>query len=251
MNSLVKLLIPVLVAGTIVSCASPSVVQERGDIRESSISADSLYNLVFKDKDTLMRVSGKGRAIVSQKGGSDRVTVEFFSDQSSSLLNIRSGIGIEGGQVLVKDDSVLVYNKVDKYARISPLSEGGTGSDIGSLASVNIIDLLNYSIEPGETTNVLEDESFYIGVLGDKGRYFVEKKTGLIREVEWKRDSPYRQIIYEGYASINGFELPRKITILSADGNSQVVFLVQNLIINNSLPELTINIPDNIPVTRI
>jgi len=239
-----------LFTGLIVSCSTSSTINEEGDYRESSVSADSLYRMVSDYSDSLLKISGKGRAIVSQKKGSDRVTIEFHSNREASLLNIRSGVGIEGGQVLVKEDSVLVYNKVDKYARKEPISEGG-GSDIGSLASVNIIELLDFTVEKNEITDVLENENFYAGILGGKGRFFLEKETGLVREVLWRQDSPYRQIIYEGYANLNGFELPRKITIFSADGNSKVLFLVQNLNVNTELPELTIDLPENIPVTKI
>jgi hypothetical protein len=249
-NRLPALLTLLFLSGFITSCSTTAIIDERDDYRESPLSPDSLYQLVSDYSGTLLRISGKGRAIVSQKNGSDRVTIEFHSNREASLLNIRSGVGIEGGQVLVKDDSVLVYNKVDKYARKVPLSEGG-GSDIGSLASVNIIELLDFTVKKNEITEVLENENFYVGILGDKGRFFLEKETGFVREVVWHQDSPYRQIIYEGYANLDGFELPRKITIFSADGNSKVLFLVQNLNVNSILPELTIDLPDNIPVTRI
>lgn len=250
MNRLPTLITVFFLTGFIASCSTTTVLEERDDYRESSFSADSLYQLVSDYSDTLLRISGKGRAIVSQKNGSDRVTIEFHSNRKASLLNIRSGVGIEGGQVLVKDDSVLVYNKVDKYARKAPISEGG-GSDIGSLASVNIIELLDFTIGKNEITTVLENENFYAGILGDKGRFLLEKETGLVREVLWHQGSPYRQIIYEGYANLDGFELPRKITIFSADGNSKVLFLVQNLDVNRALPKLKIDLPENIPVTRI
>lgn len=250
MNRLPALIIFVFLSGIIVSCSTKTVIDERDDYRESSLSADSLYQLISDYSDTLLRISGKGRAIVSQKNGSDRVTIEFHSNRKASLLNIRSGVGIEGGQVLVKDDSVLVYNKVDKYARKEPVSEGG-GSDIGSLASVNLIELLDFKVEKNEITTVLENETFYVGIMGDSGRFYLEKETGLVREVLWHQGSPYRQIIYDGYAKLNGFELPRKISIFSADGNSKVLFLVQNLNVNTELPELTIDLPENIPVTRI
>lgn len=252
MNRLFTILIITVLAGILLSCSISSVIDkdEQGDYRPSTISSDSLHKLISDYSGALAKVSGKGRAIVSQKNGSDRLTIEFYSNRDTSLLTIRSSVGIEGGQVLVKDDSVLVYNKVDKYARISPLSEG-SGSDIGSLASVNIIELLNFTVQRDEITSVVENDDFYVGILGNKGRFFLEKKTGLIREVLWNRDSPYRQIIYEGYTDLDEFELPRKITILSADENSQVVFLVQNLNVNSSLPELTIKLPENIPITRI
>lgn len=234
------------------SCTPSKDLVEESDITQSDVSPDSLHELINQKSTTveLKRVSGKGRALVSQQGGNDRVTIEFYSDRESSLLHIRSTAGIEGGQVLVSNDSVLVYNKVDKYARISPISKSG-GSDIGSLASVNLIELLNYRAKNEKIKTVLEDNDFLVGIFNSGGRMYVEKNTGYIRKVNWTRDSPYREIVYDGYDEIEGFELPRKITILSSDGKSRVVFLVQNLDVNSSLPELTIKLPENIPLRKI
>ncbi len=232
-------------------CTTGKELVENGELGQSDLSPDSLIKIINQNSaDELMQVKGKGRALVSQEGGNDRVTIEFYSDRETSLLHIRSAAGIEGGQVLVGNDSVLVYNKIDKYARISPISKSG-GSDIGSLASVNLIDLLNYRLADEKITSVMEDNSFWVGILNSGGKVFVEKDTGYIRKLNWSRNSPYREIVYEGYDEIEGFELPRKITILSSDGKSRVVFLVQSLNVNSSLPELTINIPNNIPLRKI
>ena len=62
---------------------------------------------------------------------------------------------------------------------------------------------------------------------------------------------PYSEITYESYSEIEGYKLPRKITILSADGNSKVLFQVRSLEINPDNLNLSITIPDDIPVQRL
>ena len=63
--------------------------------------------------------------------------------------------------------------------------------------------------------------------------------------------APYSRIIYESYGELNGFTLPRKITIFSADGDSRVVFLVRSLEVNPNKLDLEIDIPNDIVIQRL
>jgi len=82
----------------------------------------------------------------------------------------------------------------------------------------------------------------------------IEKNSGLIQEVvhaSTNHEAPYSRIEYEGYAEIENFQLPRRITIVSSDGRSRATLLVQRLEINVTLPELGIDIPDDVPIYRL
>ncbi|GAB5410190.1 MAG: hypothetical protein BalsKO_25550 [Balneolaceae bacterium] len=203
----------------------------------------------------LHSISGKGRAIVSETGNSDRVTIEFETDSVLSLLTIKNRIGIVGGVMLVDEDSILIYNKVDKIAQ-KMASSNGRRTSLNELASINLLDLLNYKIEVGEVESMerhsgSELNTFIILKTGGYAR--ISEKNGEIEYIEQPRSTglPYSAIRYENYGKIDGFTLPRKITILSADEASKVVFQVRSLTVNPTSLKLNIQIPDDIPIQRI
>lgn len=234
-----------------VACSGTSRLTDT-DLRPSTIPADSLVQMLPNYTSSLLTTQGSGRAIVSQPGNSDRVTLEFMSTRDASLVTIRNSVGIEGGKILIKNDSVLVYNIIDKVAEISAIGSN-SGSMVGSLASVNLLRIFNFTLVASDITEILESDRHYIAVLTDESRVTIEKGSNFVTDVIRPdfTDHPYRKIEYEGYASLNSFYLPRKITIFSADGQSRVTFLVQRLEANPHLPDLKIDLPANIPLYRL
>lgn len=236
-----------------ISCSSSSQLSENQEnLAEASVSVDQLLESVPNYRESLQTIEGRGRAIVSEPGNSERVTLEFLSNRTESLITVRTSVGIEGGQIYVDSDSLLVYNRVDKYAEKVPLNQGKLTS-VGSIASVNMLDLFNYTFTKSDVDGLYESEDQYIAVLINDVRVQISKDSGRIHEVnvpEGDQTVPYSRIIYEGYGEIEGFQLPRKITIFSQDGESRATLLVQNLEINDELPELGIELPDDIPIYR-
>lgn len=242
----------IVVIGMILSaCTSTRPVVE-GDFTQSNISGSEVVADIPNYSQELTSLEGKGRAIISEPGNSDRVTIDFQADQELSLLTIQNRIGIEGGQMLVDQDSILIYNRVDKVAQKVSIYDGRLTS-LNELASINILDLINFKVDEKDVSMVLESNKFFQLRLKNGTRVFVDKEQGLVREVEQTNRvvAPYSKIIYESYGSLNEFTLPRKITIFSADGDSRVVFLVSSLNVNPKNLQLRIDIPDNIVIQRI
>lgn len=234
------------------SCSSSKELAGDEELNEAEISVDELLELVPNYRESLQAITGSGRAIVSEPGNSERVTLQFLSNRDESLITVRTSVGIEGGQIFVDSDSLLVYNRVDKYAEKVPLNQGKLTS-VGSIASVNMLDLFNYTFTEPDVAELYETDGQFVAVLVNDSRVQISKETGRILEVNQpagNRQVPYNRIIYEGYGEIDGFHLPRKITIFSQDGKSRATLLVQNLEINERLPELGIDLPDDIPVYR-
>ncbi|MEQ9309397.1 MAG: DUF4292 domain-containing protein [Balneolaceae bacterium] len=221
------------------------------DVEEYSEIIDALPNYTNK----LHAVSGKGRAIVSETGNSDRVTIEFETDSVLSLLTIKNRIGIVGGVMLVDEDSILIYNKIDNVAQ-KMSSSNGRRTSLNELASINLLDLLNYKIEIDDVFRMerhsgSELKTFIIFKTG--GYALISEKNGEIEYIEQPRSTglPYSAIRYENYGQIDGFTLPRKITILSADEASKVVFQIRSLTVNPVTLQLSLQIPDDIQIQRI
>lgn len=149
-------------------------------------------------------------------------------------------------------DSILIYNKIDKYAQKVSVQDGRM-TNLNELASVNLLDLMNFKIKIEDVEKILQSDNEYILGFYNKGIARINKKTGTVSYVEQARSSglPYSSLTYESYGEIKGYILPRKITILSADRNSQVVFQVRSLEVNPDELNLIIDIPDDIKVERL
>lgn len=240
------LLLTVLFAA---ACSTSKEVITDAGFTSTSIEAEKITAELPDYSQSLLTLKGKGKAIVSEPGTTDRVTVYFSSNNSKSLVTVRNGIGIEGGQLLTDGDTLLVYNKIDKFARKIPIGEGSL-TRINNLASLNILHILNYSVDAGQVTGVLENEELYQLRTEGGAKVYIDKDTGLVVQVDQLPGSnlPYSKIEYEAYSEINGFMLPRRITIFSADKKSKVNLLVQSLEINPELAELKIDLPDNIRI---
>lgn len=242
----------VLIAGlcclTLAACTSSEKLVTEG-FQPSAADASQIVHSIPNYRQNLQSIKGKGRAIVSEPGNTERVTVLFSSNRTKSLVTVRNGIGIEGGQMLSDGDTLLVFNKIDKYARKIPI-RGGNLSRINRLASLNILDMISYSVSGDDVETVLENEELYQLQLTEGTNILVDKKSGMIRRVEQPKSSelPYSEITYDAYSSIEGFTLPRRISIFGAERESKVALQLTGLELNPTLDSLTINLPDD---TRI
>lgn len=219
------------------------------EFQKSNTRAETIVSALPDYSSTLSTLQGKGRAIVSEPGNTDRVTVYFSSTQNKSLVTVKNSVGIEGGELLTDGDTLLIYNKIDKVARRVPIGEGNL-SRINNLASMNILSLINIPVEAKHVREVLENKNRYRLRLESGAQLVVDKKSHTILSIQQPQSSnlPYSRILYDAYSQIDGFMLPRKITIFSADANSRVNFMIQSLDVNPEIEEPSITLPDNITI---
>jgi len=231
-----------------VACSSSKELTQNG-FTESSVTASEVVNSLPNYNASIKTLKGKGRAIVSEPGNTERVTILFSSHRTKSLVTVRNGIGIEGGQLLTDGDTLLVYNKLDKFARKIAIRDGSL-SRINRLASLNILDMINYTVAYGDVKSVWENNNLYRLMLTSGSTIYVDKESNTIRQVVQPdtSDLPYSKITYDGYASIKGFTLPRRISIFGRDGKSKVALQLTALQLNPKLDSLTINLPNDIPI---
>lgn len=234
------------------ACSSTSELTMKDDFRPSKDSIDEVVAMVPNYSGELETMSGTGRAIVSEPGNSDRVTIDFATNETRSLLTIQNRIGIEGGQMLVEQDSILIYNRLEKEAQKISIYDGRLTS-LNELTSINMLDLINFKVDPRDVNALQENGSTYRLLMKNGLRVVVNGENGRVQNVEQtiQQNSPYSRIFYESYGELNGFVLPRKITIFSADERSRVVFLVRSLETNPDRINLEIDIPDNIKIQRL
>ena len=240
------------IAFLLISCTSSKKVTGDEVLYPVTIPLNEVIEKIPNYSNSLISAKGKGRAIVSEPGNNERITMDFETDTTLSLLTIKNRIGITGGIMLVAEDSILIYNKIDKYAQKVSVQDGRM-TNLNELASVNLLDLMNFKIEAKDVERILQSDTEYVLGFYNKGIARINKKNGTVSYVEQARSSglPYSSLQYESYGTIDGYKLPRKITILSADRNSQVVFQIRTLEINPSKLSLGIDIANDIIIERL
>ena len=170
------------------------------DYTRSEKSISDIIDQLPNYSQNLLRVEGRGRAIISEPGNSERLNISFSSDTTFSLLKIKNRLGIEGGAMLVDPDSILMYFKIDKIAQKVSINDGRLTS-INELASINLIDLLHFTLYEYSIREVYEANDHYLLRLITDGGVQVDKNSLLIKKVQQpiSADLPYSQIIYENY----------------------------------------------------
>lgn len=230
------------------SCRTPEIIQH-DNFNPSSREAAAILSNMPDYRPALAELRGKGRAIVSEPGNTDRVTVLFSSNREKSLLTVKNSLGIEGGKLLTDGDSLLIYNKIDEFARKIPV-RGGDLTRIDHLASLNILDMINFTVDREQVAGVWENEANYLLALKSGTEVIVGKENYTVRQVTQPQNSnlPYSRIVYDAYGTVDKFMLPRRITIFSADKRAKVAFLIQSIEINPTLDPLTITLPEDITI---
>lgn len=237
---------------SLAGCQTPHTLLEIGDLEPSSMSSVEFRNLPPDYHNSLNGISGSGRLLISQPGNSDRLSLDFQSNRSASLVTFRNRVGMEGGKLLATRDSILVYNRIEKQAEHYPLREGHL-TELGALATVNLTDLFHFSVSGLEIDSVYEDDNHFIGFTPDGVRITVEKDRGYILEVRYPKqtDHPYSRVQYESYETYASFFLPRKITLFGPGGETRLILLVQQLEANPNLPPLRIDLPGDTTIMTL
>lgn len=232
------------------ACSGPREIKS-DDFRPSDVSADSLAAQIPVYTGSLTTLKGEARAVVSEPGNTERVRISFSSNRDKSLVTIRNNLGIEGGQLLTDGDTLLIYDKIEKVARKIAV-RGADLNRINRLASLNILDMMNYIVKPENIRSIQENQDYYLLLMHSGTNIYLNRDTYLVEQVEEPVDSefPYSKILYNAYYELKEFMLPRRITIFGSEGDSKIDLQLTSIDLNPKLDSLVIELPDDIPVYR-
>lgn len=219
---------------------------------QADITAREIIQQIPQSENHLSSIRGKGKALISSPEQSERTTLYFYGNRDTSRITVQNQLGIKGGEIMATGDSILVYNKIDKEAHKLSFAQAHA-TQINSLASANLVEVLNYRITPSRIDRILANSQYYLLIMVDNTEVRIDRKNYYIRNVQLPPNGkkPYNQIQYEEYRELEGFHLPRKLTITSADRQSRVTLLVQSLTVNPENLTLSVDIPDSILIQRL
>lgn len=236
------------------SCSAIKPIEDEvpAGFEETDITPRELVQHIPQSEDSLSSIRGKGKALISSPEQSERTTLYFYGNRDTSRITVQNQLGIKGGEIMAAGDSILVYNKIDKEAHKLSFAQAHA-TQINSLASANLVEVLNYRIKPSRIDRILANSQYYVLIMVDNTEVRIDRKNYQIKNVQLPSTGkkPYNQIQYEEYRELDGFHLPRKLTVTSADRRSRVTLLIQSLTINPENLNLSVDIPDTITIQRL
>ena len=181
----------------------------------------------------LTTLSGKAMVRISQPGNSDRGTIQFRSDRSTTLLEIKNRIGIEGGQLYLTPDSILVIDRVEKRAEKAP-KDAPLIPELQGLTQFNLVRLIDFRLDRSAVERIEENNRYFRVRTTDGLLLYYQREQLELERLESSPGSnhPFATVSYDAYAEIDSFRLPRKISILRADEQARAFILLQQLTVN-------------------
>lgn len=236
----------------VAACRSSREMVSETAMTKADITPDALADSLFSNSKNLTAVSGKAKALISQPENTDRASITFVSNGDSTLIEVKNRIGIDGGLLLVTKDSILLYNKIDNYVKKVHRREGSL-PELNGVGAINIIDLLRYRFSAGDIDQIFKSEKGYLVQLKDGNLISIDQLNFQIAKLSAPQSSslPYTSVVFEGYTKVDGFLLPRKLTIISKNRSSKMVLLINNLEPNPKTLNLTPDYPEKLEVQHL
>lgn len=233
-------------------CRTTVQTIEMGELRPSDLSAADVVKLTNGESPELERISGTGRLLISQPGGSDRISISFQALEDRALYEFRSRIGVDGGRLFVDEDSIQIWDKMENIVQIVS-RENPNLTPLSSLATLSLPDLFQVRLMAGQIEQVREDETHLNVTLQSGATLIVEKATGTVLELHRTGEARalYDRAVFELHREQGAFRLPGKITIFGQGGETRLTLLLRNLTPNPDLPPLKLDLPSDIRIERL
>ncbi len=238
----------------LISACSPRVSEtiDAPDLQPASKTITEIMALNSLQGHSVVAIDGRARAQASGPDYSEQGTLTFTSNSNLSFLTIRNSIGVEGGRILADSDSVIVYDRIERYA-VKMSVEQSHRRLLNGFTAFNVLDFLIPTLNENEIIEAWETEREWILVDVNEREIIVDRSSGNITAINVSsvESDAFNKFRFSNHARIEGLLLPRRIQILSNDEKSNIFLDIRALEINPSNPSFDINIPDDIPIRRI
>lgn len=240
-----------LPAMALVSCRTPSPIRINGEFVPSSRNASEVLDQIRSQKVPVEGISGRARAQYSVPGNSERSAVIFTSDRYRTLMVFRNNLGIEGGRLLVEQDSVTFYNRIDQFAQKVSIDDHNTLFDQGFYA-VNLLNLLDPDLSQRRPLRIFESDDAWRIYFDDQVVMIFDKATGDLLQYEMRimNNFAFSTYMFGNFTELGGYRLPRSIQITTNDRRSNIFLQVQSYEINPPVIDTDLDIPGHIRVER-
>lgn len=235
------------------ACSPPEMVRvDPGVFEPSPINKVEFFEKYSAGNSTITSLDGRANVQVSEPGNSERLSVSFRSDREQSLLTLRNNLNIEGGRIYSDPDSVIIYNRLEETAHKMSHADA-SWYYLNGIAAINLLQILHPITHPDQISGIFENEAYYLVETHRDERHYIEREHMVLRRTDRTvyHQEAYSTFEFDNYADIAGFQVPRRIRILSYDEKSNIFFVIRALEINPSELEFDPNIPGDIEIIRL
>lgn len=248
-----KVFLFVALVFTLASCRPVYVLVDDTDT-EFSLSSERITDILpqLQNQARPSVLEGRARVQLSTPQERERVIVTFTADKYQTVLRIRNNLGIEGGRMLIDQDSVLIYDRIESSAwKVS--REEGDMFFIQDISAINIMDILYPDFSEGFRTRIHESEHSYLLRSQSGKQYIIRKENYQLQKVIFPDDQflTWTEFIFSDFQDHDMFQYPSRVQILSSDRKSNIFMLIQNIDFEPSNPDFSLGIPDHISVERL
>lgn len=219
---------------------------------KSQLPIDSLQKHLPDYHKLLISARGRGKVIIDQPGSHERGTLIFDANRKEALIRYKNGLGIEGGRMLINGDSVLIYNRINKTARKMSLRDYSY-LYLNGIMPMNPLSLLAPDLSQKTVRGLYENKHYYYILFKDGTRAYLDHQDWTIRKIvfPFDRSDAITNFMYNAYANIQGFRLPRKIQMTSHNARSSLFLMIESLHINPKQLDFNIGLPKDITIQHL
>ena len=219
---------------------------------KSRVPIDSLKQHLTDYQHSLISASGRGKVIIDQPGSHERGTIIFDANRKEALIRYKNGLGIEGGRMLIDGDSVLIFNRINKTARKMSLQDYSY-LYLNGIMPMNPLTLLAPDLSKKAIRGLYENKHYYYILFKDGTRAYLDHQDWTIRKIVYPfdRSDAITNFMYNAYANIKGFHLPRKIQMTSHNAQSSLFLMIESLKINPKQLDFNLGLPKDITIQHL
>lgn len=236
----------------LVACTTPkSISVDKDNFVDSEASPAEVLSK-FLAQPRLISVQGKAKAIVRSSSSSDRLHARFLSNADSSQIFVSNNLGIQGGWILLSPDSVLYYNRVDKFAQTTAIHNAELFK-LQGLQALNVLDLLQPKISLANLNKVKENQNAFKLSFSDGSHLVISKESGFPQQyVRVRPGLDDLDIRYDRYALFsNDMYLPQRMEVSQIETGTQIFLLFQEITVNPQILEFDLSIPNTIYIEQL
>lgn len=244
----------ILILLSLISACSFSRKTIKSEVKPTIESlSDAQKMAVLLDTTSYKFASGKAKVSYSDGSNSERLTVEFETNATQTLMRFKNSLGIEGVHLFIDSDSLTEYNKIERTVIKTSRNDFGMYFSHG-YAPIPIMDLLFPARLMKGATSFSQTEEFYQ----------IEHEVQLLKAIVFKGDteiseissladiSSFQKIEFEDYSLLEGQQVPRRITIYGPEsGKYKISILITELRVQKKSKTLKISIPSYLKVERM
>lgn len=214
-------------------------------------SSDQIRTQIVGASDTVRSYSAKARVNVQTPQQNQSFNAVVRHRRADSLFMRFSLFGIEGGRLLLTQDSVFFYDTRNTVLRVGPV-EAVQQLFPAPVSSEQFFDNMMGVIAPAARSNwsIQSDSTlYYLSDPADRQRYTVDPMRWRVVRYEKRSDTGtvLQKRLFSNFRSVDGLVLPGRLMFQHPPDDLRAVVTYKEMDLNPSDLSFRLNVPEQVP----